>query len=372
MKKLSSAIEFASAAIVRYAFFIVLAAVLFLGLSPLVQASEKPLKIGFISASEIGPFGWTYSHDLGRMELEKHFGERIRTAVYAENNADESTVEAVLQNMLEDGYKMIFGLAYEYSDLLHRYAKQYPDVAFEICTGSTIAQNVSTYSARFYEGRFAAGALAAKMSSTGKIGYIGSVPIPEVVRGINSVALGAKRVSPDSEVLALYINSWSDPELEIDAALFLISEGADVLITHTNAQRALVVAEQHGIWGFGKASDMTFVAPNAHLATIANDWGQYYIHRVDAMLDGSWEPIQNWGGKFGPTTKLTHYNKAQISPDVIEFVQTMENQVRSGKLHPFAGPINGIQGDLAVPDSKVLSDTELHDMNWYVEGVRLY
>ncbi len=372
MKEFLSTISFTLAGIIRKGCCAVLAAVLFLGLSPVSHASEEPLKIGFIAGSTIGKYGWTFSHNLGRLAMEEHFGDRVRTAVYAENNSEIAIVEAVLRNMLEDGYGMIFVLAYGYTDLVHHYAKQYPDVAFEVCTGHSVARNVATYSSRFYEGRFTAGVLAAKMSSTGKIGYIGSVPIPEVVRGINSVAMGARRVNPDSEVLTLYINAWSNPELEIRASQFLISEGADVLITHTNAERALVVAENYGVFGFGKASDMTFVAPNAHLATVANDWGQYYINRVDALLDGSWESIHNWGGEFGPTTKLTHYNNGKISSDILQFVQNLEKDVLLGEIHPFTGPIHDIQGNLAVPESEVLSDTQLHEMNWYVEGVRLY
>ncbi len=372
MKNNPGKISFTPAEVIRQGCFALLAAALVLGLSQTPQASEKPLKIGFIAGSTIGKYGWTFSHNLGRLVMEKHFGDRIHTAVYAENNAEQAIVEAVLRNMLEDGYGMIFVLAYGYTDLVHRYARQYPDVAFEVCTGHSVAQNVSTYSSRFYEGRFTAGVLAAKMSSTGKIGYIGSVPIPEVVRGINSVAMGARRINPKSEVLTLYINSWSNAQLEARAAQFLISEGADVLITHSNAEGALIVAENYGVFGFGKASDMTFVAPNAHLATIANDWSEYYINRVDAVLDGSWESIHNWGGEYGPTTKLTHYNSGHISPDILQFVQNLEKDILSGKIHPFTGPIRDIQGNLIVPESKVLSDTQLHEMNWYVEGVRLY
>lgn len=372
MKFVLGTISFTPAGLIRRGYFAVLAAVLSLGLAAEPQASEKPLKIGFIAGSTIGTHGWMFSHNLGRLALESHFGDRIRTAVYAENTAEEAIIEAVLQNMLEDGYRMIFALDYRFSDLVHRYAKLYPDVAFEICTGQTAAQNVSTYSPRFYEGRFTAGVLAAKISSTGKIGYIGSIPIPEVVRGINSVAIGARQVNPHSEVLTLFTNSWSNRELEVRAAQFLISEGADVLIMHTNAVYALIVAEKYGAFGFGKASDMTSVAPNAHLATIANDWGQYYINRVDAILNGSWASIRNWGGELGPTTKLTHYNKKHISSDILQFVQNLEKDVLSGKLHPFAGPIHDIQGNLAVPKFEVLSDKQLQDMNWFVEGVRLF
>ena len=372
MKKYPSTMSFTAAGIFRRGCFAVLAAALFLGLSPATQGSEKPLKIGFISNSTIGNHGWTYSHNLGRLALVEHFGDQIRTAFYAENNADDAIVEAVLRTMLEDGYGMIFIWAYGYSDLVHHYARQYPDVAFEICTGQSTARNVSTYSPRFYEGRFSAGVLAAKMSSTGKIGYIGSIPIPEVLRGINSVAIGASRVNPDSEVLTLFLNSWSNPELETRAAQFLISQGADVLIMHTNAERALIVAENNRVFGFGKASDMTYIAPNAHLATIANDWSQYYINRVGAVLDGSWKSIRNWGGEFGPTTKLTHYNRKHVSSDIVQFVQNLEKEVLSGKVHPFTGPIHDFQGNLVVPDSEVLSDTQLLNMNWFVEGVRLY
>ena len=357
---------------IRVARCAAIATALFLGFTCTSFASDQPLKIGFLTSSAIGKYGWNYSHNLGRLALEAHFGDRIETALFAEDNANEAIAEIVLQSMLEDGYRMIFLWSYGYEDLVHRYAKQYPDVVFEICTGRNPAQNIATYSARFYEGRYAAGVLAAKMSKSGKIGYIGSVNIPEIVRGINSVAIGARKVNPQANVLAFLTHTWSDPEREAFATKFLLAEGADVLITHTNAEQTLLITERNGFFAFGKASDMSYLAPNAHLAAISNDWSQYYINRVQAVLDGSWESIRNWGGKDGPMVRLTHYNQKHISPEIVEFVQDMEKEVLAGQVHPFAGPIRNIQGDLVVPESEVLSDDQLREMNWLVEGVVVY
>lgn len=347
-------------------------ATLFLGFTCTSIASDQPLKIGFLTSSAIGKYGWNYSHNLGRQALEAHFGDQIETALFAEDNTNEAIAEAVLQSMLKDGYEMIFLWSYGYEDLVQRYASQYPDVAFEICTGRNTTRNIATYSARFYEGRYAAGVLAAKMSKSGKIGYIGSVPIAEVIRGINSVAMGARRVNPQAEVLTLFIQTWSDPEREAFAANFLLAEGADVLVVHTNAEQALLIAEKNGVFGFGKGSDMSYLAPNAHLAAISNDWSQYYINRVQAVLDGSWESDRNWGGDHGPTVRLTHYNRAHISSDVVEFVQDIEQAVLTGQVHPFAGPIRDIQGKLVLAESEVLSDNQLREMDWLVDGVKLY
>ena len=335
------------------------------------SASEKPLRIGFIAGSSIGSHGWSFSHDLCRKAVEEHFGDRVETALFADDQADEAKAELVMRTMLESGYGMIFVWAYEFEALAHYFAKQHPDVFFEIATGRSTAKNVSTYSARFYEGRYSAGILAAMKSSTGRIGYIAPFPIPEVVRGVNAVALGARRVRPDAEVLTVWTGSWRSARNETFASEFLIAAGVDVLVTHTSGHEPLMIAESKGVFGFGKASDMTHFAPNAHLATIANDWNQYCIERVGAVLDGTWTTSDVWGGQNGPFARLTHFNQKHVDPETKSSVLELESQVLSGEVHPFTGPIRDEDGNLRVLESETLTDAQLLGMDWFVDGVRI-
>src|ERR1700732_3708282 len=140
-------------------------------------------------------------------------------------------------------------------------AKKYPNVHFEHATGYKRAENSSTYSGRFYEGRYIQGIIAAKMSKKGVLGYIGSFPIPEVVSGINATILGAQSVNPDIKVKIVWVNTWFDPGKEADAAKALLDQGADVIMQHTDSPAAMQTAAERKAFALGQDSDMIKFGP---------------------------------------------------------------------------------------------------------------
>ena len=151
------------------------------------------------------------------------------------------------------------------------------------------------YNARFYEGRYVLGQIAAKMSKSGIAGYIVSFPIPEVVMGINSFMLGAQSVNPNFKAKIVWVNSWFDPGKEADAAKALFDQGADIIVQHTDSTAALQVAEERGLHGFGQSSDMIKFAPKAQLTSLVDDWGPYYISRVKAAARRQMEVDRHLG-----------------------------------------------------------------------------
>ena len=135
------------------------------------------------------------------------------------------------------------------------------------------AANVSTYSARFYEGRTISGHIAGHLTKTNTIGYIASFPIPEVVRGINAFYLAASKVNPDIKIKIIWAFTWYDPGKEADAANTLINQGADILVQHTDTYAPCQAAEKAGVLAFGQASNQEEFCPNAHLTAIEDIWG---------------------------------------------------------------------------------------------------
>jgi len=193
-------------------------------------------------------------------------------------------------------------------------AKSFPDVKFEHATGYKRADNVSTYSARFYEGRAILGHIAGEMTKTNVIGYVASFPIPEVIRGINAMAIAARKVNPDVTIKVIWVNTWFDPGKEGDAAKALIDQGADIITQHTDSPAPLQVAEQRGVYGFGQASDMKAFAPKAQLTSIIDDWDAYYIARVKAAMEGKWESVDTWDGIDEGMVKMAPYGDAVPQP----------------------------------------------------------
>jgi len=331
----------------------------------LAQAEDK-LKVGFVYVGPIGDHGWTYQHDQGRLAIEKALGEKVKTS-YIEKVPEGADAERALERLARSGHKLIFATSFGYMDSVLKVARRYPDVKFEHATGYKRADNVATYSARFYEGRYIIGKIAGRMSKNGMAGYIASFPIPEVVRGINAFMLGAQSINPNFRIKIVWVNSWYDPGKEADAAKVLIAQGADILTQHTDSAAPMQVAEEKGIKAFGQASDMIRFGPHAQLTAVIDNWAPYYIQRTKEVLNGTWKSKDTWHGLKEGMVQMAPYTN--MPEDVKKMAEETEEAIKSGKLHPFAGPIYDQEGKLRVKEGEVLSDKELLGMNWYVKGI---
>ncbi|MEX0970991.1 MAG: BMP family ABC transporter substrate-binding protein [Paracoccaceae bacterium] len=342
------------------------ASALALGLASAAQAQD-PYKVGFIYVGPIGDLGWSYQHDLGRLAVEEHFGDAVETS-YVESVPEGSDAERVITQMARAGVDMIFTTSFGYMDATINVAEEFPDVRFEHATGYRTADNVSTYSARFYEGRHVIGLMAGRMTETNTIGYIASFPIPEVIRGINAAYLAAKSVNPDVEFKVVWVFTWFDPGKEAEAANALIDQGADIIMQHTDSPAAMTIAEERGVLAFGQASNMANFGPNAQLTSIIDDWNPYYIERVQAGMDGTWESQEVWHGIIDGMVAFAPFNES-LPAEVAAEAQAAIDAIAAGAFHPFTGPINRQDGSAWLAEGEVADDGTLATMDFYVEGV---
>ena len=331
-------------------------------------ALAADVKVGFVYVGPIGDGGWTYEHDKGRLAVEEAFGDRVET-LYQEMVPEGADSERVMTQMALQGADLIFTTSFGYMDPTINVAKKFPNVKFEHATGYKRADNVSVYSARFYEGRAIQGHIAGKMTKTNKIGYIASFPIPEVIRGINSAYIHAKRVNPDVEFNIIWVYTWFDPAKEADAAKALIEQGADVILQHTDSTAPQAAAEKAGnVITFGQASDMGEYAPMPRVSSIIDNWGPYYVERTQAVLDGTWESVDTWDGIGKGMVGIGEISDA-VPADVKAEALAMINAIAAGDYHPFTGPLNKQDGSPWLADGEVSEDGPLLGMNFYVEGL---
>ena len=329
-------------------------------------AQAEDVKVGFVYVGPIGDHGWSYRHDIGRQAIEAELGDAATTS-YVESVPEGADAERVIRQMAQTGHDLIFTTSFGYMNPTEKVAKQFPDVKFEHATGYKRADNLSTYAARFYEGRYVAGVIAGKMTKSNVVGYVGSFPIPEVVRGINSFMMGAWSVNPDVEVKVVWANTWYDPGKEGDAAKALIDQGADIMVQHTDSPAPLQVAENRGVLGFGQASDMIKFAPKAQLTAIVDNWDSYYVARAKAVADGTWESQDTWGGIDSGMVEMAPYTN--MPDDVKALAEETAAKISSGEFHPFTGPIYDQAGELRIAEGEVADDGMLLGMDWYVEGI---
>jgi simple sugar transport system substrate-binding protein len=338
------------------------------GLAGAAFAQDDPTKVGFIYVGPIGDGGWTYEHNEARLAVEEEFGADVET-VFQESVPEGADAVRAMTQMALSGADLIFATSFGYMDQVIEVAERFPEVKFEHATGYKRADNVSTYSARFYEGRAVIGHIAGRMTETNKVGYIASYPIPEVIRGINAAYIHAKEANPEVEFSIVWVYTWFDPAKEADAAQALIEQGADVIMQHTDSTAPLAAAEAAGgVIGFGQASDMAEYAPAPRVTSIIDNWAPYYIDRVRAVMDGTWESQDVWHGIDEGMVEMGEMTDA-IPEDVRAEAQALADSIAAGDYHPFTGPLNRQDGSAWLAEGETADDATLLGMDFYVEGL---
>jgi simple sugar transport system substrate-binding protein len=338
------------------------------------NAADK-VKVGFVYLTTPGDHGWTYAHEVARQDVEKHFGDKVVTT-FVENVPEGPDSARVIRELAKQGNEIIFTTSFGYMDHTIKVAKEFPNVKFEHITGYKRSPNVATGNIRFYEGRYVQGVVAGLMTKSNKIGYLASFPIPEVIQGINAFGIGLRSVNPKAEVSVIWVNSWYDPVKEADAAKVHIAEGADILAQHTDSPAMLQTAQKAGVHGFGQSSDMKAFAPKAQLFSSVNNWGPYYISKIQQMMDGKWstgEGPDHWAGNtwVGMADDYLVLSPFENMPaDVAKAAAQAAADIKSGKNKIFTGPIKDNAGKLRVPAGKTLNDGELFQtLDYYVDGI---
>ena len=328
----------------------------------------EPLKIAFAYVGPVGDGGWTFAHDNARKALEKEFGDKIKTS-FAENVPESADAERVIRDMATQGNKLIFGTTFGYMEPMLKVAPDFKDVKFEHATGFKQADNMRTYDSRTYEGAYMAGIIAGKMTKSNTLGVVASIPIPEVIRNINSFTLGAQSVNPKVKTKVVWVNGWFDPPKETEAATSLMNGGADVLFQNTDSPAVLKAAEAKGKRAFGWDSDMTAYGPKAHLASSVINWGPYYIKATKEALDGSWKGGTGvwWGVKEGAIDIVSI--AADVPAETKTKVEEVKKGLGDGSFVIWKGPITDNTGKVQIAKDAAADDKFLGGLNFYVKGV---
>ncbi len=334
-----------------------------------LAAGMDKVKACFVYVGPIGDGGWTYQHHQGALAVKEAYGDKVELQ-WQESVPEGADAERVLTQMALGGCNIIFTTSFGYMDQTNAVAAKFPDVKFEHATGfKRDSANVSTYNARFYEGRAVQGTIAGMMTKSNKIGYIGSFPIPEVMNGINAYYLAAKKVNPNVELSVVWAFTWFDPAKEADSAKALIDQGVDVIAAHTDSTAPLAeAAKTPGVIGFGQASDMEAYKPSPRVSSIVDNWAPYYVKRVGELLDGTYAQSDIWAGIADGEVLIGEITEA-VPAEVKAAAEKVRDDIAAGTLHPFTGPINKQDGSPWLAEGATAPDGDLLGMGFYVEGI---
>jgi simple sugar transport system substrate-binding protein len=339
----------------------------FLSFPALSQQAQAPLKVAFVYVAPVMDTGWVRQHDEGRKAVEAALGDKVKTT-FVENVPEGPDAERVIRDLAQQGNKLIFTPSFGYMEPTLKVAKDFPDVKFESITGYKTAPNVAVANARYYEGRYLAGVVAGRMTKSNVAGYVAGFPIPEVLQGINAFTLGMRSVNPKAQVKVVWLNAWFDPAREREAAMTLMNEDADVLAFHTATDAAMRAAQERGKMAVAYHSDMRKAAPDAQIVAVTHHWGDYYTQRAKAVLDGTWKSGNVWGGVKERMIRIEGFGP-KVPQAVRSEALARQQDIASGKLKPFTGPINDNEGHSVIAAGQSLTDEQILNMNYLVQGV---
>ena len=337
--------------------------------APAVAAPKaEPLKAAWVYVGPVGEAGWTFAHDLGRKAVEAEYGDKIKTT-FVEKVPEGPDAERVIRDLAQQGNKIIFATSFGYMEPMLKVAKDFPDIKFEHATGYKTADNMRVYDARFYQDTYLAGIIAGKMTKTNTLGFVGSFPIPEVLRNINAFTLGAQSVNPKIKTKVVWVSTWFDPPKESEAAQTLINGGADVLLQNTDSTAVLQTADKAGKYAFGWDSDMSAFGGKAHLGSAIVDWSNYYKKSIKEVMDGTWKgnTVTRWGVAEGQNDLVKI--PEMVPADVKAKVDELKAGMKAGTFEVFTGPILDNTGKERLAKGTAADDEWRGKIDFYVKGV---
>lgn len=325
----------------------------------------KEIKVGFLYTGSISDGGWTYTHDQGRIFLEKELN--VKT-VYKENVPESYESEETMKDMIAEGCNVIVGTSSGYMDYMERTAKNNPNVIFLNCSGNKTAPNMSSFSGRIEQPRYLSGIVAGMKTKTNKIGYVAAYEVPEVIRGIDAFTLGVRSINPNAVVKVKWTHTWYNLKKEKEAADDLLNEGVDVIAQHQYTVGPQLAAEEKGAFSIGYDSDMRSKAPKAYMTAPLWDWGPYYVRTVKLIMEGTWKPESYWTGMESGIVKLADLTD-NVPAGAKEAVEKAKENILSGKSNVFGGPIKDQSGKIRIQEGQEMTDSEQLKCDWFVQGV---
>lgn len=357
-----------------------------------VRAAEPKLKVGFVYVGPISDFGWTHSHDEGRLQAEKNL-PWVETS-YVES-VSEGDLESYIDQMADQGVKVIFTTSTSFVDGTLTAAAAHPDLMFFNASGYKRAPNAATYTADLYQTGYLYGLMAGALTKSEKVGYVITYPTPEAVRDIDSFALGLRAVSPKAVVVVSWLNTWYNPPAEKEAAEALLSEGVDFLMGGADSPTVAQVATAHNIPVNGHAAVLDDSASYQVISRDAYIWGPAYTQILEKVHDGTYTPknlqkVDNWYRLAEGTIGWGYKTGVPINPKYKEtLVSVQVDDGRGQKISaydlvlkrlgqmsasppqfdPFQGPLTDAEGKLRVPPGRCATKEELFSITWRVAGI---
>ena len=329
--------------------------------------SSDKLKAAWVYIGPTGDAGWTKRHDDGRKMVQEQLGDRVETT-FVENVPEGATAQRAFEDLAREGNSVIFGTSFGYMDPMYAAAEKYPDTVFMHATGYKTRENMGTYAGAAEEAAYLAGIAAGRAAENGEIGYLAPYPIPEVIRGMNALMLGARSVNPEVTMRVVWTSTWFDPDKEKQAAQGLADAGVSVISMQQDSPAAGQVAEDEGLKWTGHNDDMERFAPEAWLTGPLWNWGPFYVETTRQVLEDNWKSEEYYGDMSDGLVKLAPLGDS-VDEETARMIEEKQKETVEGSFDPYTGPVRDQDGKVRIPEGETASLEHLFSMNYLVEGV---
>ena len=283
------------------------------------SSTPKKVMVAFVFNKDPQESEWLYGHELGRLYLEEHYPDTIKT-LKVHNIASEEEAISAMEDLIAMGVSIIFTTTPQLISASVKVAVNHPEATIMNCSLNTSHKVISTYYARLYEVKFLAGMIAGAMSKNGKIGYVADYPIVGMTANINAFALGARMVNPYAKV---YLE-WTT-------------------VKGNTRENVLREFEENGI---------EYISD------------QVMIKQDDAVKT---KAINYWWGLSAEVVDIICSNK--VPEGTKQLVGIIGKLIRENSFHPFYGVLRAQDHTIKNEDEEIMTPEEIMLMNWLVDNV---
>ncbi len=335
---------------------------------PTLRPKLTSLKVGILHVGAITDAGYNEAHHDGIEAMKKNLPNV--EVIEAENVPESADAERVMENMIQQGAKLIIPASFGYLDPALNVAAKHPDVVFEHPSGYKLAPNLGTYWGSTPEAFYLIGIAAGKTTKTNKLGFVSAFPAGFILGNISAFHLGARSVNPNVETRLVFTGGWVDHAKEATATNALIDQGVDVIGSIVDSPITVVqTAEKRGAYSVGyHFVGLGKFAPKGWISGVAFDWGPLYTRFAQQVMDGTWKSEAIMGDLTCDYMLLAPWGQA-VSQDTADLVAKQKQAIIDGKLKIWQGPIKDNQGQIRVKEGEVMSGDQINTMDWIVEGM---
>ncbi|OQY41326.1 MAG: BMP family ABC transporter substrate-binding protein [Fusobacteriia bacterium 4572_74] len=278
--------------------------------------ADAPLNVGIVlSTGGLGDKSFNDSAYRGLTMAEEQLGIKFK---YVEPASPSEDIQ-FLREFAENDYDLVIGVGFLMKDSVETVAKEHPNVKFAIIDEVIDADNVTSLVFAEDEGSFLVGALAAMMSKTDTVGFVGGMEVPLIQKFERGYVQGAQYINPNIKITTLYTsgpNPFNDPVRGKENAIAEYNQGADVIFHAAGGTGTGVIegAKEMGIYAIGVDSDQDYVAPGTVLTSMIKNVDQAVFATVKDVKEGTFKKGVN---RFGVANNGVGISKLEYTKDII-------------------------------------------------------